>query len=315
MTNHKIIKLPDGRVLRYRQDPMEKYIASDGTKGTPLESSSFIKTEHSHTHNPISNNSNSRILNMQLLDHLEVLVIGAGAMGSYIAHFLAAAACFVIHLIDFDIVEYKHTLGGRTIYHASQVRQKKVYAAKKLIEHDYPNSLIHPYPYNIMNMPDELLRGLARRVAIVVNAIDDAHAMLRVNDLFYGLNEVLYVALHNNAASGHVIATIPFASACLRCSLDIVSASDIQTLHGEPGLGVDIRLVANHASTIALEFMYSKATGQPVSRWELSKNIFYFTNRREQLSPDGPGLVLQKAEKRPGCPICSAVPTNFFQRS
>jgi hypothetical protein len=166
-----------------------------------------------------------------------------------------------------------------------------------------------------MDMPDDLLCGLARKASLVVNAIDDPPAMLRINDLFYRLNEVLYVALHPQAASGHVIITIPYASACLRCSLDIASANDIQTLHGEPGFGGDIKLVANYAATIALELMYSKATGQPVGRWDLTKNIFFFANRREQLSPDGPGLVLQKADKRPGCPICSAAPENLFRRS
>lgn len=312
--NRKLVKLPDGRVLQYRQDPMARYLVSDVAKGAPSVPSSLVQAgEADHGRAPsASNTSRSRVLNMQLLDHAEVLVIGAGAVGSYVAYFLAAAASLIIHLADFDVVEHKHTQGGRTIYQAGQANQKKVYAAKDLIERHFPTSIIRPYPYNVMDMPDDLLCGLARKVAIVVNAIDDAPAMLRVNDLFYWLTEVLYVALHHRAASGHVIVTVPYASACLRCSLDIASASDIQTLHGEPSLGMDIRLVANYAATIALELMYSKVTGQPVSRWDLTKNIFYFANRREQSSPDGPGLVLQRAEKRPGCPICSAAPNNLL---
>lgn len=312
--NRKLVKLPDGRVLQYRQDPMARYLVSDVAKGTPSVPSSLVQAgeaDHGRVP-PASNTSRSPVLNMQLLDHVEVLVIGAGAVGSYVAYFLAAAASLIIHLVDFDVVEHKHTQGGRTIYHAGQVRQKKVYAAKDLIERHFPNSSVQPYPYNVLQIPDAQLRLLAKRAAIVVNAIDDPEGMLKINDLFYFVIEVLYVGLHHGAHSGHVVLTVPYASACLRCSLDIASASDIQTLHGEPGLGMDIRLVANYAAIIALELMYSKVTGQPVSRWDLTKNIFYFANRREQSSPDGPGLVLQRAEKRLGCPICSTAPNNLL---
>jgi molybdopterin/thiamine biosynthesis adenylyltransferase len=316
MTNHKRIKLPGGKVLPYRPDPVEEFLPDNVNESQLIQPISVYSIHPQQRQSPsTSSNSSRKVLDMRVIDGSEVLIIGAGAVGSYVAYFLAAAAHVTVHLVDFDVVEHKHTQGGRTIYQAGQVHQKKVYAAKARIEHDHPNSCVHPYPYNVMDMPDGFLCVLARKVAIVANAIDDAAAMLKVNKLFYSLTEVLYVALHSAAASGHIILTVPYASACLRCSLDITSPSDIQTLHGEPGLGGDIRLVANYAATIALELMYSKVTGQQVDRWDMSKNIFYFANRREQLSPDGPGLVLQRAEKRPGCPICSAASNNLLLRS
>lgn len=315
--NKKLIKLPNGRVLQYRQDPMARHLPSDNAEdASPVPSSLFQGGDAHHGGAASASNApHNRVLNMQLLDQMEVLVLGAGAVGSYVAYFLATAAGMIIHLVDFDVVEHKHTQGGRTIYQPGQAHQKKVYAAKQRVEHDHPNSCVRPYPYNVMDMSDGFLCRLARRVALVINAIDYAPAMLRVNDLLYWLTEVLYVALHPGAASGHVIITVPYASACLRCSLDIASPGDIQTLHAEPGLGVDIRLIANHAATLALEIMFSKATARPIERWDITKNIFYFSNRREQLSPDGPGVHLQRAEKRQGCPICSVAPNNLFLRS
>jgi hypothetical protein len=145
---------------------------------------------------------------------------------------------------------------------------------------------------------------------VVVNAIDDAEAIFRVNGLLYPLTEVLYVAMHPGAASGHIIITYPFVSACPSCSLRAQSSGDIQTLHGESGLGMDIRSVANQGATLALEIMYAKITGRPIERWDITKNILYFADQREALSPDGPGVILQTARKQPGCPICSIPPAN-----
>jgi len=252
-----------------------------------------------------------QVMDVSLLSGRRALVLGAGAVGGYIAYFLSGVTGMVIMLVDFDHIESKNVQGGRTIYESNQIGMRKVDAAKAKIERDYPNSQVQTYPHNIMDFKDEELLLLAQNSAVVINAIDDAKAMLRVNTLFYPVTEVLYVAMHSGAASGHIIITFPFVSACLSCSLRVNSSEDIQTLHGEPGLGLDIRHVANQCATIALEIMYAKVTGQPIERWDINKNIFYFANKRESLSPDGPGVILQKARKLPGCPICSISPTNY----
>jgi len=211
--------------------------------------------------------------------------------------------------VDYDVVEYKHTRDGRTIYQASSIGTSKVYAAKYKIEGDYPDSIIHPVLGNVKDLINEGFFTSDQKDNIVINAIDDAKAMLKVNDRLYHDVEIIYVAMHAGAESGHIIITIPEASACLRCSLDVRSHRDIHTLHGEPGLAVNIRHVANQCAAIAFEILYFKATGRPIERWDIKKNVFYFANKREQLSPDGPAVILQEAEKRPGCRICSVIPS------
>ena len=96
--------------------------------------------------------------------------------------------------------------------------------------------------------------------------------------------------------------------------MDINSPNDIRTLHSEPGWSIDIKNIANHTAVLALEIMYAKAMGLPIQRWDVSKNIFFIANRREQYSPDGPGLHLQKGHKRPGCPVCSVAPATINPR-
>lgn len=304
----RLIKLAGGRVVPFRADRMAKQLKDSAVDEQRLTQPDSNPTTGSQTNqtSSASYSPHSQVLDPQVLEGSEVVVIGAGAIGSYITYFLAAMTSLIIHLIDFDVVDLKHTHGGRTIYESSHVHKKKVYAAKEKIERAYPLSRIIPYCYNIVELPDIVLTRLAGKAAIVINAIDDAAAMLRINDIFYSLVEVLFVALHSAGASGHIILTVPYVSACLRCALDITSADGIHTLHSEPALGADFRSVANQCSIIALEIMHAKVTGKPIERWDLSKTVFYFANRRERHSPDGPGVVLQRVNKRPGCPVCSA---------
>lgn len=316
MTNPKRVKLPDGKVLPCRPDPMERYLTQVSDQRL-AESFVSLPPEGPQQHRQRSDSVDpgEQVLDTTRLEGCEVVIIGAGTVGSNTAYLLAAAASLVIHLIDFDNITFQNTRGGRTIYTPGQVRQKKVFAAKERIKRDFPACTVHPYQCNVMDLQESELRRLAKKAAIVINAIDDAAGMLYVNNVLYWLVELLFPALHSGAHTGQIILTFPYASACLRCCLGINSAAQIRTLHGEPALASDIRTVANYCVTIAMEIMFSKVTASPTQQWDITKNIFYFANRREPLSPDGPGVHLQRAEKRQGCPICSASPNNLLLRS
>ena len=312
MNDKSTIKLPNGRVIRHQADPLATMLAQYTVdESAILPPGDYDHKENAGTdlaHRPVDRSST--VPDTRALDGKSVLVLGAGAVGGYVCRSLAALACLTLHLVDFDIVDAKHTRAGRTIYQPSQVNQKKVVAAKDLIERDHPDSRVIPYPFNVMDLPDIELVRLARRSAVTINAIDDATAMWRVNALLYSLVEVLYVALHRGAESAHVIVTVPYATACLRCALELDGPEQIQTLHGEPGLGLDIQNAANWCATLACELMYAKATGHPIRRWDLTKNIFFFANKSQPLSPDGPGVRMQQAHRRPGCPVCSTAGAN-----
>jgi molybdopterin/thiamine biosynthesis adenylyltransferase len=298
--NKHLQQLPNGQVRLYRPDPLIAIMREDTAPQRPIQQSALPAAA---ANTPAS----KEVISSEILGGSEILILGAGAVGGYAARALAPFGV-VINLVDFDVIDAKHTRNGRTIYEPAQVHKKKVLAAKYLIEREFPQTTVNPYLYNVMDIPDTELIRLAKQAMAVINAIDDTAAMLRINDLCYPITEVLYPALHTRAASGHIILTIPHMSACLRCSLDINSSGDIRTLHGEIGLGLDIKTVANYSAVIAAEIIRSKKTGQPIERWDMTRTIFYIANKRDPLSPDGPGVHLEKAEKRPGCPICSANP-------
>lgn len=242
----------------------------------------------------------------------KVAVFGGGAVGGYVAYFLASFLPVNIRLADYDVVEGKHTKNGRTIYEAGHIGMKKVDAAKQKIERDYPKSKIIPIECNINDLTNQELHAIAQDVDLIINAVDDGDAMFKINDVCYAFTEILFVAMHSHAASGHAIITTPSTSPCLRCCMGVTSPDDINTLHGEPGDGIDIAMVAMQSVAIAIEIIRAKKTGSPIDKWDIRNSIFYFANRRDRLHPEGPGVVLERASKRSKCPICSANPLNFY---
>jgi molybdopterin/thiamine biosynthesis adenylyltransferase len=308
----RLIKLPGGRVAPFRPDPMAKLLTVNFAD-VPIPHPRVPESEPASGKRETSSDStnpNRPHIDLSVLEGTRLLILGAGAVGSYLAYLLASIASLIIYVVDFDIVGYRNVRSGRTIFEAGQVGKRKVRALKEKIERDYPLTRVEPLPYDVLELPDIFLRQLGKKVSVVINAIDSGQGMLRINDLFYQIVEVLYVAAHQGALSGHVVMTAPFVTACLRCCLDINSASDIETLHAEPALCVDVRNIAHYCATLAVEVMYAKATGRPIQRWDISKNIFYIANQREQHSPDGPGVHLQQGHKRQGCPTCSVAPAN-----
>jgi molybdopterin/thiamine biosynthesis adenylyltransferase len=234
----------------------------------------------------------------------EIVLLGAGSVGSFVAAALAAAG-LVINVIDPGIVQSRHTTGGRTIYDPTQVGIKKVYALKDKAERQFPGVVINALPYNSAEIPGTQLKSLFTRSYAVVCAIDDPLEILRISDVAYPLTELVQPAMHAQGASGHVAVTIPFASACLRCVLGVQDAADIHRLDSEPASGLDIAMVAQQAARIVLDILYSKVTGQPITRWDTAKNLLYIANVKQDTSPEGPGLIWESSTKRPGCPTCS----------
>jgi len=296
------IKLPSGQLVRWRPDPLEGLMEAD----TAVPASAFVPTPEqppspAGRQRPAA--GQAEMMDVGRLAGQGVTILGAGSVGGYIAHALGPARP-VINLVDYKSVLIKHTHEGRTIYQADQAGNNKVFAAKERIERDYPGTVINPFPYNVREIPDIELRRMAAASLLVVLAIDDPQAMLHVNDLVYRQVELVQVAMHARAMSGHIVVCLPGVTPCLRCTLEVTRPEDIHRLDAEPGSAWHIQRVAHEAATIALELMHAKVTGQPLTRWDLAKNLLYIANTREALSPDGPGIHFEGSRKRPGCPIC-----------
>ena len=306
MASGKWIRLPNGRLVKQRPNKLELFLAENeslipfrmGSIDFPMDDSTGSAGQRQQHYNT-KNFDNRKLFGC------EITVIGAGAVGGYISYFLGPAHPS-LNTIDFKKVEFRHTQNGRTIYEPTMVGFRKVNALKQKLERDYPGTKTNIYFYNIAEIPDIELTAMFARSFVVVLAIDDPKQILRVSDLAYPLVELIQVGMQAGGRSGHIAISVPFYTPCLRCTLGIDGPENIHQLHSESANSWDIMTVAQQAARIAIDIMYSKATGQHITRWDTSKNLIYIANTRQELCPDGPGLLFESSQKsRPGCSICN----------
>ncbi|MFC1604015.1 ThiF family adenylyltransferase [Planctomycetota bacterium] len=305
MKHKKWIKMPNGKLVRRRPDRLSLFLAENepllsmGT-GSVYSLDGIEQTQNQHQ------GDHTRGYDNRNFAGCEVTIMGAGSVGSHLARALGAAG-LLMNSIDYKKVQLKHTLGNRTIYDSTLVGQKKVFALKKKVEHDFPGAKVDPYPYNVGEIPNVELKSMFARSLVVVLAIDDPVQIVRISDLAYPIVELIQVAMHAGGLSGHIAVCVPFAAPCLRCTLNISGSQDIRRLDSEPANSLDIVTVVQQAARIAIDIMCSKITGQHITRWDTSKNLIYIANtKHEKISPDGPGIRFESSQKRPGCPICNS---------
>jgi hypothetical protein len=296
-----IMKMPNGKIVRLR--PIVDDLLSEFDD---LTLPSIDKATAKGNHEAISEQDDYSTDNfdVRLLAGAPVAFFGAGSVGGYILYFTGHAK-LISSIFDCKHVLPKHTRGARTIYDYDLVGLKKVHAAQKKIEHAFPGAIVKPYACNIADLSDDELKHLFANVLVIIIAIDDPEQMLRLSKLAYPIVECIQVAMHTGGQSGHIAISIPYVTPCLRCTLDITDSSQITRLDGERANSWDVMAVAHMAARIAIDIMYSKVTGQSITRWDPSKNLIYIANAKQELSPDGPGIHYEDSQRRPGCPICN----------
>lgn len=298
------IKLPDGRLVRKKPGKLKLFLAENTSPSIPEHIFDFGVRQSEYDPKDNQPDYSMESFDISKLAGYVVTILGAGSVGSFLAWFLAAAR-LILNIVDFKNVESRHTQGGRTAYEATSIGLNKVDALKRKIERDHLGSTVNPLPYSVAEIPDIELKSLFSRSALVAIAIDDPVQLLRAADLAYPIIEVIQVALHRGAKSGHIAISVPFVTPCLRCTLNINNHNDIHRIDSAPANSFDIVTAAQMASKIAIDIIYSKATGQKITRWDTSKNLIYIANQKGELSPDGPGLIFEGSSKRPNCPICN----------
>ena len=300
----RYFKMPDGRLAKSRATRLEQYLRDN--QPPPAAAGGFTTSRPSSRPYRQSEDGSADV-DFDRLSGYEIVLFGTGSVGSYLAGFLAIVS-FILHVVDFKRVEPKHLKNGRTIYTPEDLGLFKVEALKRRIEADHPGTQVRAYPCNVAQFTESDLTALFRRCLVVLLAIDDPEQLVRIADLAYPLVELLQAAMHARGHSSHLICTIPGRTACLRCALEIRNPNDIRRLDSEPSASGHIVTLANTAANFALDLAYSKVTGQPITRWDITKNLIYIANTTQPISPDGPGLHYEGSQRRPGCPICNPLP-------
>jgi len=300
------IKTPDGRCVRRRPSRLELFLKDNEPPLATGQDVSFDleTTAPSSSQEPDYHTAD---FDPRKLHGGEVTIFGAGSVGSYLAWFLAVLG-LVLNVIDPKRVEYKHMRGGRTVYDSASVGLFKVEALKRKIEAEHLGTTVRPYPFNAAEITTPDLRDMCERSLAVALAMDDPNEIPRVARLAYPVTDLVQVAMHAQAASGHIALSIPFVTPCWACTMGISDATPIHRLDSEAGNAWDIIAVAQTASRVIIDLLYCRRTGRPITRWDVTKNLIYISNTAQEISPDGPGVTYEGSQRRPGCQICNRLP-------
>ncbi len=147
-----------------------------------------------------------------------VLVLGAGALGSYISLSLSLYGVKRLVIVDFDIIECSN-LNRQILYTESDVEKKKlIVLSKKIQEH---NSDVQVLPVHIKLISVAQLEDIAEEygnIDLIVKAIDTPIDVIKIVNQFAVLNKIPYLS---GGFNGHYLIIdniyIPTISSCFTC--------------------------------------------------------------------------------------------------
>ena len=280
---------------------------------------------------------NKGILEIGVLEHKHVAVIGLGSFGSQIAIELAKAGVGEFSLVDFDRVEL-HNLARHTCF-VKDLGRLKTDAIEESVLGKNPYAVIHKYPLDISkNRPE--LEEIVSHADLVVCATDNNPSRFALSQALVDFQKVgIFGRAFTRAEGGDVFVYRP-NQACYSCMVGnigvvqeeitnetsarqngvipaYVSAQDADAMV-QVGLSADIEPICNMMVKLALvELSKGEASGIACLEDELVYNYYLWANRRERkfanwhiLPGAGPMPTIMRwyganISRRDGCAICS----------
>lgn len=149
--------------------------------------------------------------NQQSLSDANILILGVGALGSYVASNLALSGCGKLILVDFDTIELSN-LNRQLLFTSDDIGKNKAETAKEKLEILNPDIEIIAFPEAMEKMPKKLLNG----VTIIAGCLDSFRGRRWSNSL--ALREKIpLVSGGMFAFMGQVQTILPYDTACFEC--------------------------------------------------------------------------------------------------
>jgi adenylyltransferase/sulfurtransferase len=173
------------------------------------------------------------------LSSANVLVVGAGGLGSTVLFHLAASGVGKIGIVDYDKVEISN-LHRQIIHCTSDINKSKVISAAEKIKKNNPDVQVSTYDEKLT---ESNIKNLFKDFEIIVDGLDNFKDKFLVNDYCCKLNKKL---VHAGAVGyeGQIMTVLPERSACLRCIFPDGEPSDFRQSCKEIGvLGVTVGVI------------------------------------------------------------------------
>jgi adenylyltransferase/sulfurtransferase len=218
------------------------------------------------------------------------IVVGAGALGSPVGQYLAAAGVGRIGVVDDDAVELSN-LNRQPLHFSPDISLMKADNAKVKLSALNPEVLIEAYP---ARLDDQNAAAILTGADVVVDCSDSFPTRYAVNDACCEQG----IALVEGGVLGFgglVMSIVPGRSACYRCAFPVEPPPGSVPSCREAGvLGAMAGIVGSLQALEALKLL--TGVGDPL------------TDRLLQVDGASLEFTLVTTERRDGCPACARVP-------
>jgi molybdopterin/thiamine biosynthesis adenylyltransferase len=218
------------------------------------------------------------------------VVIGAGALGSPVATYLAAAGVGTIGIVDSDRVELSN-LHRQPLHFTPDLGAPKAENAALKLGLLNPEVQIEPYP---ARFDEQNAEAIVAGAGVVVDCSDSFETRYLANDACCAQG----VALVEGGVLGFealVMSIRPGASACYRCAFPVEPPAGSVPACREAGvLGAMTGVVGSIQALEALKLL--SGVGEPLTGTIL------------QIDGHGMGQTHVAVHRRDDCPSCAAVP-------
>ncbi|NNJ11786.1 ThiF family adenylyltransferase [Chloroflexales bacterium ZM16-3] len=248
-----------------------------------------------------------------------VTVIGLGSGGSLIATQLARCGVGHMRLVDFDRLE-AHNI-ARHACPLADIGRYKTRALRDLLLAHSPLIRVETWEANVLEQPTALAQALSS-ADLVVAAVDGEAAKLAINRACWAAGiPTVYAAAYNRAFGGDVFCALPPDGACYNCLSSVIgelfappptAASDFSAgyadpsrmadMVAQPGLAMDVGVIALLAARVALETLLRGHDGVPEP---LPDAWLLFGNRAEWVFREPLDHHFVAVPRRDDCPVCN----------
>ncbi|MGB9832789.1 MAG: HesA/MoeB/ThiF family protein [Caldisericum exile] len=227
------------------------------------------------------------------LKNSNVLVIGAGGLGSPILLYLASAGVGRIGIVDGDVVSVGN-LNRQILYNIHDIGKAKVLVAKEKIEKLNPNIAVEAY--NTWLTDEETARIILRKFTAIIDATDNYETRYLINRVAVHLNRPLFIGAVGRFV-GQVMVVIPHETACLNCIFPEREKQILFKLTEENrNQGIIGTTVGVTGTIVANEFLkYTLGIGSL-----LKNKLLIFDGLTNEFS-------IISLERDPNCKICSII--------
>jgi len=214
---------------------------------------------------------NQGIVECDQMKQKQVLIIGCGSGGSYIAVQLAKAGIGEMILVDGDVFGYqnicRHQCG------VSDVGKPKVDAVKERIININPYCKVHTFFSELQHVDPEELQSLVKKDAVIACCTDNRHAGYVCNELAdtYGIPMVV-AGCGPMASTGEVFYYKPECGMpCYACAFGedkgvdysnqnvrrafYATERELEKLHFQPGMAIDMEYTAMFQTKLIVDLL------------------------------------------------------------